>query len=43
MLSPLADFITLFRNITYDLTPGDPGDWLSVVAWTGVALLWAAG
>ena len=42
MLSPLADFITLFRNITYDLTPGDPGDWLSVVAWTGVALLWAA-
>lgn len=41
MFSPLADFITLFRNITYDLSPGDPGTWLSVCLWTVAALLWA--
>jgi ABC-type polysaccharide/polyol phosphate export systems, permease component len=40
--SPLADFIILFRNLTYDLTVGDLGAWVSVVVWTLVALGWAS-
>lgn len=40
--SPLADFITLFRNVVYDLTPGDPGLWISIVLWTLAAVGWAA-
>jgi len=41
-LSPLADFITLFRNLTYDLVPGEARSWVSVVAWTILALGWAS-
>jgi ABC-type polysaccharide/polyol phosphate export permease len=39
--SPISEFITLFRALVYDLTPGDPGAWLAVVLWTGAALVWS--
>lgn len=39
--SPVSEFITLFRSLVYDLSPGTVGAWFAVVAWTGAALLWA--
>ncbi|WP_075888890.1 ABC transporter permease [Actinomyces provencensis] len=38
---PMAEFITLFRSLVYDLTPGTPQVWGASVAWTVVALLGA--
>ncbi len=40
--SPLSEFITLFRALAYDLSPGSWTAWLSVLIWTGLALLWAS-
>jgi ABC-type polysaccharide/polyol phosphate export permease len=35
---PLAEFITLFRSLTYDLTPGSLQAWGGCLAWAIVAL-----
>jgi ABC-type polysaccharide/polyol phosphate export permease len=39
--SPLSEFITLFRALVYDLTPGSWTAWAAVVLWTALALGWA--
>lgn len=36
---PLAQFVTLFRALCYDLTPGTPQLWLGCLFWTALALL----
>lgn len=35
---PLAEFITLFRGLVYDLSPGTPSAWIAVGLWTVAAL-----
>jgi len=32
--NPLAQFVELFRDLVYDLTPGDPTRWAYVLGWT---------
>jgi ABC-type polysaccharide/polyol phosphate export permease len=41
--NPLTQFIQVFRDIVYGLTPGNPVSWLYMLGWaaamTGVAVL----
>lgn len=41
-LSPLSEFITLFRAVIYDLSAGHWSQWLAVLLWAGAALAWAS-
>jgi ABC-type polysaccharide/polyol phosphate export permease len=40
--SPISEFITLFRALVYDLTPGTLTQWVSVALWTGAALVFGS-
>mgnify|MGYP001829229423 FL=1 len=40
--SPLSEFLTLFRALVYDLSPGTLVDWASVLLWSALALGWAS-
>lgn len=40
--SPLSEFIVLFRELTYGLSPGSLATWATILAWTAVAVAWAA-
>ena len=40
--SPLSQFLTLFRSLVYDLSPGSLLDWAAVLAWSALALGWAS-
>lgn len=40
--SPLSQFLTLFRSLVYDLSPGSLADWTGVLVWTAVVFGWAA-
>jgi len=35
---PLAEFITLFRSLTYDLAPGSVDQWVGCISWAVLAL-----
>lgn len=35
---PIAQFISLFRSLVYELRPGAPTDWLGCIVWTALAL-----
>jgi len=37
--NPLGQFVELFRDLTYDLTPGDPLRWAYVVGWAAAMVL----
>lgn len=39
MAMPMAQFVTLFRALTYDLTPGSASLWIGCLAWTALALI----
>lgn len=41
-ISPLSEFIMLFRDLVYGLDPGHWSAWLAVVVWTALALGWAS-
>lgn len=36
--TPFAEFVILFRNLLYDLTPGAWRQWLAIFLWTGLFL-----
>ena len=38
MANPLSEFVLLFRDLAYGLTPGRAAIWLGALAWTAVAL-----
>ncbi len=41
MAMPMAQFVTLFRAITYDLTAGSPSLWIGCLTWAAIALVTA--
>ena len=41
MFSPIAEFITMFRNLSYSLTAGTLSDWAAILAWTAAAAVFA--
>lgn len=42
LLNPIAQFVIVFRELTYGLAPPDPSVWLGLLAWTALALALAA-